>query len=85
MKTLICPKCKFQIETKKKEMFCTKCGTKMTTRFCLACGRELKLDDAFCTKCGAKRDAKESPDMQIKIVMIILCLLLPSAILKACR
>ena len=39
-------------------MFCTKCGTKMTTRFCLACKNDLKLDDEFCTKCGAKRDTK---------------------------
>lgn len=58
MKISVCPKCKFQTETKKKEMFCTKCGTKMKTRFCLACKNDLKIDDQFCTRCGAKRDTK---------------------------
>lgn len=66
-------------------MSCTKCGTMMTTKFCLACKRELKPDDNFCTKCGTKRGAKESSDWQTKIFVLIICLSLPSAIQKSCR
>ena len=51
-------------------MFCTKCGTKMTTRFCLACGKDLKLDDEFCTKCGAKRDTKNRKMGVVGIVIV---------------
>lgn len=51
-------------------MFCTKCGTKMTTRFCLACKNDLKLDDEFCTKCGAKRDTKYRKMGVVEFVII---------------
>ena len=55
---------------KKKEMFCTKCGTKMTTRFCLACKNDLKIDDEFCTRCGAKRDTKYRKMGVVEFVII---------------
>lgn len=60
----------------------------MTTRFCLACGKDLKLDDAFCTKCGAKRDTKESTRSSYGTIGLIAAIIgyrLASAILEAWR
>ena len=88
MQSLICPNCGYQ--SKKKEMFCCKCGTKMVTKSCLACGKELNPNDLFCTQCGTKRDTKQSAAQGCRssisaLLLRFAAMSIPFALYSGCR
>lgn len=49
---LACVSCGTSLQA--DDLFCRKCGTKVTPRGCPTCGATLLADDAFCRKCGTR-------------------------------
>ena len=49
---LTCPTCSAPL--KEDDVFCRKCGTRLSPRECASCGESLLADDEFCAKCGAR-------------------------------
>ncbi len=46
-----CPSCGASLEA--DDMFCRKCGQRLSPAACTSCGASLLPDDEFCPKCGA--------------------------------